>query len=380
MTYLFWLSVLVLAYTYFGYPLYLFLRMRIFVNGVMKDMSYRPGVSIIISACNEEVYIEEKLNNLLRSDYPAEKMEILIGSDGSQDGTNKILSRIADKRVRVFIFEARRGKPSVLNDIVPEANGEILIFCDVRQPFDTNALSHLTANFSDERVGCVSGELVFERSPSVNGVSNGVNMYWNYEKSMRRGESAIHSMVGATGAIYAIKRKLYAPPPQDTILDDVYIPLAIARQGYRCIWDEEAKAYDKPAFTPDAEYRRKVRTLAGNYQIFGMFRDLLIPFRNPISAPLISHKLLRVLAPFFMITLFLSNLFIAKASYYAFFMTCQAMFYILAILGSLTYDRRGKRLITKAASVAYMFCLMNFTAIVGLYRFLTGRQKIAWEK
>ena len=378
--YIFWISVSVLAYTYFIYPAYLFLRTRVFVNTVDKNIAYAPTVSMIISACNEEAHIERKIKNLLASAYPKDKMEILVGSDGSQDRTDEILTRLQDRKVRVFIFEKRRGKVSVLNDIVPRATGEILVFSDTRQIFDENAISQLAANFSDEKVGCVSGELLFDKSPSDNGVSEGVSIYWDYEKMMRRGESSIHSMVGATGAIYAIRRNLYTPPPSDTILDDVYIPLAIAAKGYRCIWEEEARAYDRPAVTPREEYRRKVRTLAGNYQIFVMFRNLLIPFRDPVSVPLIAHKLLRVLASFFMIALFLSNIFIARAPFYTFFMICQTVFYVLAVLGSFTYEWGTRRFIAKLASTAYMFCMMNFSAMAGLYRFLSGKQRIAWEK
>lgn len=380
MTYIFWISIGLLIYTYIGYPSYIYIRANMFENGIKKDMSYKPSISVIISCYNEEAHIEKKINNLLRSDYPKEKLEILIGSDGSRDKTNDILLRISDNRVRVFAFQKRRGKVSVLNDVVPKASGDILVFCDVRQNFDENAISHLVANFADEKVGCVSGELVFEKSASSNGVSEGVNRYWDYEKFMRREESAIHSMVGATGAIYAIRRKLYSPPPRDTVLDDVYIPLAIVRKGYRSIWDEEAKAYDRPALTPQEEYRRKVRTLAGNYQIFGMFKDLLIPFRSPVGIALISHKLFRVIAPFFMISMFFSNLIIAKTANYAFFMICQILFYIFAILGGMTYEKRRERLITKMASTIYMFCLLNFTALAGLYRFLFKKQEIAWEK
>ena len=380
MIFIFWLSALALFYTYLGYPIYLNRRAAFSKSSVKKDMTYKPDVSVIISVYNEESRIDKKIKNLLQSDYPSQKLEILIGSDGSSDGTGKILADISDKRVKAFIFEKRRGKPAVLNDIVGKATGDILVFCDTRQSFDKNAIANLVANFADEKVGCVSGELIFEKSDSDNGVSDGVGLYWDYEKMMRKNESAIHSMVGATGAIYAVRRKLFVPPPADAILDDVAIPLAVVRQGYRSIWDEEARAYDKPAFTPDEEYRRKVRTLAGNYQSFFLFKDLLVPFRSPVGVFFISHKLLRVLAPFFMIFLFLSNLFLAERYFYSFIFICQIIFYILAALGSFTYGSKDNRLITKIASIAYMFCLLNFTAIAGLYRFIAGKQNIAWER
>lgn len=379
MKYIFWASVIMLVYVYFGYPLYVFLRGKYFKNRVARDGGFRPSVSVIISAYNEEAFIGKKLKNLLESDYPGDKIEILAGSDGSVDLTDIILSRMASDRVKIFIFKERRGKPSVLNDLVPKAKNEILIFCDSRQIFDRDAIRQLVSNFSDEKVGCASGELIFGNSPD-NSISEGVGIYWDYEKLIRAGESAIHSMVGATGAIYAIRRSLYSPMPPDTILDDIYTPLAIARQGYRCVWDADARAYDKPSLTPQEEYRRKVRTLAGNYQIFGMFKDLLLSFRSPVSIPLISHKLLRVIAPFFMISAFFSNLLIARQGCYAFFLICQMMFYMLALTGGMTYKERKNRLIARFASAIYVFCLMNFAALAGLYRFVSGRQDIAWEK
>jgi biofilm PGA synthesis N-glycosyltransferase PgaC len=380
MTYIFWFSMLILFYTYIGYPLYVFIMARYHRNTVAKDLDFRPQVSVIMSAYNEESYIERKIKNLLASDYPKDKLEILVGSDGSTDGTDLILPRIKDKRLKVFIYKKRRGKPSVLNDLAPKAKGQIIIFCDVRQLFAKDAITQLVANFADDRVGCVSGELVFEDSAKETDVAKGVNAYWDYEKFIRKNESTIHSMAGATGAIYAIRKSLYSPMPSDIILDDVYIPLSIAGMGYRSIWEGKAKAYDRPAFTAKEEYKRKVRTLAGNYQIFVIFKNLLIPFLKPVSLPLVSHKLLRVIAPFFMILAFVSNLFLAMDGSYILSLTAQATFYALAVLGALTCRQKNKKFIIKIASTAYMFCFLNFTALVGLYRFLFGKQKIAWER
>lgn len=366
MTYIFWFSLIMLIYTYFGYPAYMFARARMAKRPVRKDLRYKPFVSVIFSSHNEEAYIENKIRNLLDSDYPEDKLEILIGSDGSDDKTNEILARVKEGRVRTFIFTERRGKVSVINDLVKEANGEILVLCDTRQTFERDAIGHLAANFKDRSVGCVSGELIFEKGDGDTAVSQGVGVYWNYEKFIRKCESAAYSMVGATGAIYAIRRELYSPPPANTILDDVYIPLSAARRGYRCIVEEKARAYDKPALTPSQEYKRKVRTLCGNHQIFAMFKDLFNPFSSVVAAPLFSHKFLRTVAPFFMIAAFVSNIFIVTGSpFYVFFMVAQGLFYVLAIFGS---------------PVPYMFCHMNFTALVGLYRFVFGKQNIAWEK
>ena len=326
--FIFWFSLMILLYTYFGYPIYVFFKADETRYSVYKDTDYKPLVSVVFSAYNEDAYIEKKIENLLGSDYPADKLEILVGSDGSSDGTNKILSKIRDERVRTFIFPNRRGKVSVLNDLVPKAKGEILVLCDVRQMFDKDAIDTLVVDFADEKVGCVSGELVFKNRGEANRISSGIGTYWEYEKFIRDCESMIYSMVGATSVIYAIRKSLYSPPPKDTILDDMYIPLAITRLGYRCILDKGAKAYDDPANMPKQEYRRKVRTLTGNYQIFAMFKDRFNPFRSIVAMPLFSHKFLRIVAPFFIILMFLSNLALSKDSFYSLFMIGQIIFYL----------------------------------------------------
>lgn len=376
----FWGSIAILLYTYFGYPLYIYMRSKIISNGVSRSADYKPFVSVIISAYNEGAAIGVKIANLLCSDYPADKIEVLVGSDGSRDDTNRILSSVKDKRVRAFLFQKRRGKASVIRDIAPQTKGEILVFCDARQIFKEDAISRLVSNFADKSVGCASGELVLTNGSDSNGIAQGIGLYWKYEKFIRRCESAVYSTVGATGAIYAIRKELYTAPPEDTILDDLYIPLAITRKGYRCVWDMKAKAYDKASLTPKEEYQRKIRTLAGNYQIFTMFADRFIPFKSGVAMPLFSHKLLRVLAPFFLISMFVSNVFLLKKDVYFLFLTGQILFYLLALIGSATYKNESKRFFAKAASTVHMFCLMNFTALAGFYAFLFGKQSVAWEK
>jgi len=379
---IFWFSLLSVSYIYIGYPLYTFVRVKIAKKCVHKNFNYTPFVSVIISAYNEGRHIENKIQNILGSFYPVEKLEILVGSDGSQDDTNAALSRISDERVHTFIYKQRKGKASVLNRLMAHAKGEIVVFCDARQTFDKSAIRNLVANFSDERVGCVSGELVFMNGDGNTAISEGVGAYWKYEKFIRKNEAGAHSMVGATGAIYAIRRTLYSPIPVNTVLDDVYIPLAIARKNYRCVWDETAIAYDKPAISPYIEYKRKVRTLAGNYQIFGMFKDLFNPFKNAIAIPFFSHKLLRVMSPFFLISLFISNLFMERNGFYGAILILQILFYMLAVIGGVNNGTpRGRnKLLMLIAGPIYSFGLMNYTALVGCYRFLSGKQNIAWEK
>ena len=370
--FLFWLSASVLFYIYFGYPLLLWAWARFFPRPVASSRIL-PSVSILMSVFNEEKLVAKKMETLLSLEYPKEKLEILVGSDGSTDETAAILKRYEGKGTRVLPLKGRGGKPRTLNFLARQAKGEILVFTDARQRIDPQAVRCLAENFGDPTVGCVSGELFFE---NVNGsVGEGVGFYWRYEKFIRSRESAIDSVVGATGALYAIRRSLYRPMPEGTILDDVYLPMQAVAQGYRTLLENDARVYDEPSSTPRQEYERKVRTLAGNYQTFRQFSRLLNPFQSRIAVQFISHKLLRVLAPFFLVALFLSDLFLLGSPAYRLFFILQTVFYGAALLGAVA-PRRLKRIF----SAPYVFCLLNVSALVGLYRYLSGRQQVTWEK
>jgi len=380
MIYIFYLSLAVLMYTYFIYPLYMFTRAKIAPKRVHKDEGYTPSVSVVFSVHNEEASVGQKIANILENGYSQDRLEVLVGSDGSDDGTNGILSRAVNTAVKASIFEKRRGKISVVKELVSRATGEIIVFCDTRQMFEKGAIRNLVSNFADKSIGCVSGDLIFERAAGSTGASTGVGLYWTYEQFIRRAESAVHSMIGAAGAIYAIRKELYQAPPDNTILDDVYIPLAIARRGYRCILDSASRAYDKPSSRPRQEYARKVRTLTGNFQIFVMFKELLVPFKSAVAIPLVSHKLMRTASPFFLGMFFVSNLFIADLDFYGVFLLAQFMLYSSAVAGMLLYKSEKKTILTKICSTSYMFCVMNFAALAGLYRFVTGKQRVTWER
>jgi cellulose synthase/poly-beta-1,6-N-acetylglucosamine synthase-like glycosyltransferase len=255
---------------------------RVFRNKIKKNGQSLPRISIVLAVFNEEKYIAAKLKNLLSLNYPADRLEILVGSDGSQDGTDRIVSELAGGQVHFFRFETNRGKPCVLNDLVPESHGEVLVFTDARQEFDSEAPRALVQNLSDLEVGCVSGELLFKGQGQA-GVGKGMDLYWRYEKFLRKRESDLGSMLGATGAIYAVRRELFTPFPPDILVDDMYLPLAIIRGGSRAVFEPEAMAYDIVSATGEQEFKRKVRTLSGNYQVFLHFPDLFNPFASPVA-------------------------------------------------------------------------------------------------
>ncbi len=377
----FWSLLSLTIYCYFGYPLLLWITARLWPNPVRKG-SYQPDISVVLSVWNEEDVIKEKVQNLLSLDYPKEKMEVLIGSDGSTDETTRLIRGFNDPRIRLIERPQRQGKMATLNELVQAARNEAIVFCDARQTFAPDALRELAANFADRHVGCVSGELIFVEKGQEGGTAKGVNLYWNYEKFIRKHESRIHSMLGATGAIYAIRRELFVPIPTRVVLDDMYVPLQIIRKGYRAIFDESARAYDHAADSPREEHRRKTRTLFGNYQIFGLFPDLFNPLRSPVAIQLFSHKLLRLLIPLFLVLLFIMNLILIGEPLYQIAFYLQITFYAMAVIGALSrYQKHGMfNLISRICYIPYVFCLLNFSALAGTLRFFSSKQEVTWEK
>lgn len=376
---LFWILLSTILYCYFGYPLAICLAARLRPRKVTKRAS-QPAVSIVLAVWNEEEVIEGKIRNLLDLPYPVDKMEILVGSDGSTDRTNAIIKSFNDPRLIFVESRQRTGKMVTINELVQRAKNGIVIFTDARQLFDRNAIHELIANFADPAVGSVSGELIFGRKEG--GTAQGLNLYWEYEKFIRSQESKLHSMLGATGAIYAIHRELFSPVPANVILDDMFIPFKIIEKGYRAIFDETAIAYDEVADSPKQEHRRKARTLYGNYQIFGLFLKMFNVFESPIAIQLFSHKFLRVMVPFLAIALLIIDGLMAQEALYKIFLILQVIFYGMAILGALA--RQGKygilKLISRICYIPYVFCLLNFSAMVGFVRFVTAKQDITWQK
>ncbi|MCM8756637.1 MAG: glycosyltransferase family 2 protein [Candidatus Omnitrophica bacterium] len=375
---LFWLSFGILVYTYIGYPLILWLLSRFFTKPIRKGYIL-PRVSLVLVVYNEEKYLKSKLENILSLDYPKESLEIIVASDGSTDNTNKILNDYRTKytNFKVIISNERKGKVNMLNKVFPLLTGEIVVFSDARQIFAQDALKKLISNFFDDTVGCVSGELIFE-GENESGVAKGVGIYWRYEKLMRKWESNIYSMIGATGAIYAVRKKLLVSPPPNTILDDVFIPLKVVEKGFRVVFEKEARAYDKVATTSEEEFRRKVRTLAGNFQLFVLCKRVLNPFFNSIFAwVLFSHKFLRAIAFFFLIILFVTNFLIGDIFPYNVFFLLQVIFYFLGVVSGLIEKISSK---IKLLSLPYVFLVLNLAALVGFLRFIFGKQDVKWEK
>ena len=375
----FWIFISLILYCYFGYPLLLIFLSK-WISKPVKKENIEPAVSIVISVWNEQDVIGKKITNLLSLDYPTDKIQIIIGSDGSNDQTSSIIRTFNDHRIIFVESRDRRGKMVVINELIGLAKHDIIVFNDARQELPKEAIRQLVAGFADPQVGCVSGELVFKNIDGT--TAQGINLYWEYEKMMRNHEARIHSMLGATGAMYAIRKKLFQAIPNHVVLDDMYVPFRIIEKGYRAIFEPMAKAFDKPAVDPQEEYRRKTRTLFGNFQIFQIFGQLFNPFKSPIAIQLFSHKFLRILAPFLMIGLLIINPFILENSFYLSVLFMQIFFYLMAFIGLYTKNSQNSFIlkVSKLCYIPYIFCLLNFSVLVGFWRYLTSKQAITWEK
>jgi cellulose synthase/poly-beta-1,6-N-acetylglucosamine synthase-like glycosyltransferase len=375
---LFWTSALTIAYVYAGYPALLTVWARLRRSARMTrghravdGQTMLPSVSIVIAARNEAARLPARIDNLLALDYPADRRQIVVVSDGSTDDTLAVLARY---RGAVDAVDAPSyGKAAALNAGVARATGEILVFADARQMFAPDAVRALVAPFADPAIGGVAGELLLDceaaevagrragterrRAPGdrrtgdrgpgrrttnrdrrgrvASTIADGVGLYWRYEKQLRRLESAVGSTLGASGAIYALRRALYRPLPPGTILDDVLTPMRAVLDGYRVVFSEHAYAFDRAAADADAEQRRKVRTLAGNVQILGIEPRLLVPVVNPVWLQYVSHKLGRLVVPYALLALFAASVALSRTHIvYALALAGQCAVYLLAGYGA----------------------------------------------
>ena len=374
MTWIFWGSAFLIAYTYVGYAAWLWLQAMLFPWPVMRMRQELP-ISIVIVVRNEERVLEDKLRNLLTLDYPSERCQIVVVSDGSTDRTEEILREHAgNPRVQVVMNQLSRGKASGLNDAFDLAHGDLVVFTDARQKIEPGALRLLAESFADPNVGCVSGELMLGDLDSGE-TGRGMGLYWRIEKQVRELEAASGSVVGATGALYAARRDLLTAVPEGTILDDVYIPLQVVKQGKRVVFEPRARAWDSPDLGGGLEFARKVRTLSGNYQLVQLM-PWVLSTQNPVLFRFVSHKLLRLVAPFALAAMFIASLWL-KAPLYRVALILQLAFYGLGIVAMARLLKRGP--VARAADAAATFVLLNTAAVVAFANFVSGR-KAAWSR
>lgn len=373
MTWVFWGAAALIGYSYLGYPAWLWIRSRWSPRPIRRSHE-ELAVSAILVVRDEEAIVARKLDNLLLLDYPAEKLEVVVVSDGSDDRTPVILRDYAARgRVKMLLKPTAQGKAAGLNDAVGMASGDLLLFTDARQQIELEALRYLVENFADAEVGAASGELMLG-DPQTGEAGKGMGVYWRIEKKIRELESTSGSVVGATGAIYCMRRSFFEPLPAGTILDDVLLPMQVVRQNARVIFDSRARAWDSPDLGDSREFARKVRTLGGNYQLLQL-APWLLGWSNPIRFEFVSHKLSRLAVPFALVALFIASLFLSEP-FYRGALIAQLAFYTLGLV-AITGMKIGP--LARIADPARTFVVLNCAAAVAFVNFVRGR-KAVWVR
>lgn len=362
-------SIAFILYVLIGYPLLLAVYARLFSRPIRKEFQPRP-LSIIIPVRNGARWVEGKVRSLLASNYPADLMDVLIVSDGSTDGTNELVLRYPDERVRLLALPPG-GKAIAVSRAFEQVKGEFIVLSDVRQEFDPEAIPLLVSCFADPSVGVVTGELVIREGLSQEEFNTG--LYWKYEKWIRRNLNRIDAMLGATGSIYAIRRGFAVPIPPDILLDDVYLPFAAVFRGSRIYFEDRAKAYDLPTALK-SEFWRKVRTQAGVYQILFRFPALLWP-GNRRFVHFLSHKFGRLLLPFAMIAAFVSS-FALPDPWRLLVILAQLSFYGLALLDPVVPEKNPLK---RFSAVIRAFVVLVAAALCALAVFILPAQRL-WKE
>jgi len=371
------LSAFAVFYTFAGYAVHIFClarlsealkRRRAGLVAAEPLSEPLPEVTVVLVAFNEAGRIQQRVGNLLESEYPEDRLRVLVVSDGSTDET---VARVpADRRVAVLARPERSGKASCLNAALAAVTTELVVFADARQQFDRGAIHALAVKFADPAVGAISGALEIASSGSNTGA--GVDLYWRLEKWIRASESRLDSAIGCTGAIYAIRRKLFQPIPADTLLDDVVIPMQILLAGRRVLFEKSAVAWDPQSLEPEAEQRRKRRTLAGNFQMLFRYPEWLLPWKNRCWWQLIAHKYLRLAAPLFLLTAFLSNAAIVRSAVFGALFACQCALYATAVC-----TRFLPR--SKLVAIPSGFVFLNLMTLRAFWFYLTSKELNRWE-
>ncbi len=370
---LFVLSVFIPVYTYVIYPLILYILPK---KEFEKSDEYMPTVSVLVAAYNEESVIEEKIQNLIKMEYPKNKIEFLIASDGSSDRTVEIASKYADD-VKVLDLP-RGGKVNALNSMLKEATGEILVFSDANTMYDEKAILKLVRNFKDERVGCVSGQLRYKIDETSGEGARSESSYWKYENFVKVMESKIGKLSGANGAIYAVRATEIDSIRKGIINDDFYVATHVLQNGKAVVLDTEAVAFETPNDDLGSQFKRHIRDGAGHYQAICVFWRLLFPRYG--SFVHLSHRVCKWIVPFLMIVAFITNALLVSNKVMAVLMTLQIALYLLMVVHYLLAKKNIQfGVISKMVSIIFYFISVNISLLFGFFRLVSGKQKAVWE-
>jgi poly-beta-1,6-N-acetyl-D-glucosamine synthase len=371
----FWCFLFLIIYHYFLFPVIVYV-LSMTVGKETKRGSFSPSVSLIIAAYNEEKVIEAKLENSFALEYPDDKLEIIVVSDGSNDDTPVIVRGFSDRGVIGLHDSPRRGKTSALNRAMKAAKGSIVVFSDANSMYDSKAITMLVRNFADSSVGGVCGRKAISRNQSRES-SRGDELFWDFEARMKIMQGRIGSITTGDGEIFAIRKELYQIIPEEVINDDTAITFNIIQGGYRIVYEPEAFTYEEASIRLEDDFNVKARMVSGGFQTLSLYRRMLFPPKNFFALQFLSHKVLRWIMPVLLIALYISNIFILTKPYLLFF-TGQSIFYGAAAAGF--FLRRGSHKVRPLYLPLY-YCYMNAAALKGIYFFFAGKSTTSiWKK
>jgi len=376
-TVLFWTAWGLIFYTYCVFPVLLALfarrRRKPFPPLSTLTDAELPRVAMVVAAYNEARDLPAKLANTQQIDYPRDRFQLVIGSDGSSDGTAEQLRAARLPELKALVFESRRGKVSVLNDLLRETDAEIVVMSDANTMFAPDAVRRLIHHFQDPRVGCVSGELLLEQDGGV----SGEGLYWKYEGWIKRNESRLGFLVGCNGGIFAMRRELYEPLPATTLVEDFVMTVRLVERGHQVLFEPEARATEPACPSARAEMVRKVRIGAGGFQALGLTCGLLHPRHGLRAFAYLGHKVLRWLVPLFLVIALTTNVALLGQPFYRYLLGAQLL---AACIAAWAYNARpGTQLPGWTRPISY-FYLMNYALLCGFFRFLFRTQRVTWDR
>ena len=369
---IFWLTFLLIFWTYFGYPLILRL-LSYFRAPVKQPADFTPPVSLIITAYNEEKKIAEKLQNTLTLNYPREKLEVIVVSDGSTDRTEEIVRSFEDRGIRLLSIPERHGKHYGQGRGIKEAGSEIVVLSDATTFLEPDSVRMIVRSFADPQIGCVSGH---DNIRAADEELPGEGFYVRYEMMLRSQESAFNSLVGVSGCFFAVRKHLCSDWI-DNMSSDFYMPIVTYMNGMRTILDKRAVAYYEVLVEPEKEFIRKVRTIVHGLEVLGRFKSILNPFKYGVFAlQMFSHKLSRWLVPLYLVLFFWANLLlIGRNNFYLVCMILQIAFYVMAFLGKISKHFEESPLFR----IPLFFVMVNYSILVAWHYFLIGKEFVVWE-
>jgi cellulose synthase/poly-beta-1,6-N-acetylglucosamine synthase-like glycosyltransferase len=370
----FWSGFGAIVFAYAGYSV-LMVIMGTIVNRRVRREDITPSVTFLITAYNEEIDIARKIEQTLGLDYPPDKMEILVASDGSTDGTDEIVQGYSDRGVRLLRVEGRVGKTATQNEAVRHANNEIIVFSDATTLYESDAVRKLVRNYADDTVGAVSGRYEY-RDPKGASTGLGTILFWKYENLVKEMQTRVHTITGCCGCIYSVRKSLYVPLPAD-IISDLVQPLKIVEQRYRIVFEKEAVAYEETTEDATEEFSMRVRVITRGMRGMLYMRSLFNPFRHPlVSLQILGHKVARWLVPVFGIAMLISSATLLSLPFYRYAFLLMLLVLVMAALGAYA-ERRGR--CPLVLRLPLYFVVVNLAAIAAMWKVAVGEKAVTWE-